>query len=151
MLAANTEAAGWQWIALFKEVSASDLQDFIDSGELFLGYEPPPEIEPEVGPLGDDAPGGLAVPTRPDIGSGGGGMVSDDVIVDGRVITGNAAAAAGNGTGVRLELESFSWGASNPGAVGGSTGGLHFVGRYTEPDPIPGQAGDDLLVGAQTG
>jgi Ca2+-binding RTX toxin-like protein len=91
ILIADTIEAGWQEIAIFRSVDDDALQAAINNGILF-GYE--------AGELGDDAPGGLAGPARPDTGRGG-GTVADDVIVDGRIITAENfdTAALGGGAG----------------------------------------------------
>lgn len=85
VLMADTIEAGWQEIAIFRGISDGALLAAINNGVLF-GYE--------AGPLGDDAPGGLAGPQRPDRGT-----IADDVIVDGRIITGENFDSASLGGG----------------------------------------------------
>lgn len=85
VLMADTIEAGWQEIAIFRGISDDALQAAVNNGVLF-GYE--------AGPLGEDAPGGLAGPRRPDHGT-----IADDVIVDGRIITGENYDSASLGGG----------------------------------------------------
>lgn len=66
MLAVNSQEAGWQWLATFKYISATQLQGAIDSGVLF-GYE--------AGELGEGGPGGLAGSSGTDAGRAGGAQV----------------------------------------------------------------------------
>lgn len=77
ILMADTIEAGWQEIAILRNMDDDALQAAINNGILF-GYE--------AGPLGNGAPDGLFGPARPDTGRGGGTVV-DDVIVDGPIIT----------------------------------------------------------------
>jgi Ca2+-binding RTX toxin-like protein len=156
ILIANTQESGWDAIAFLEGVSGFALQAAINNGVLF-GYE--------AGPLGDGAPGGLAGPGRPDQGRGGGSSVSDDVIVDGRIITGeNPAPALDHGVTVlawaRVDgVSPTSSGADdladwqqNYGSTSQSShsGGV-LVAMGDGSVRFAGSGGDDLLVGGLTG
>jgi Ca2+-binding RTX toxin-like protein len=156
ILIANTQESGWDAIAFLEGISGFALQAAVNNGVLF-GCE--------AGPLGDGAPGGLAGPGRPDQGRGGGSTVSDDVIVDGRIITGeNPAHALDHGVTVLAWARVDGVSPTSSGAddladwqqnYGSTSQSSHSAGVLVAMGDgsvrFAGSGGDDLLVGGLTG
>jgi prepilin-type processing-associated H-X9-DG protein len=141
LLLANIQGEGWEAIATFDGISSADLQAAINNGVLF-GYE--------AGPLADDAPGGLLGPSRPGEGRTG-GSVSDDVIVDGRIITAENQ-PVGSTAADDVIVDGRIVTAENPAAAthgagnGGGAGKVSFQDLHFTTAVARASSGDDYAL-----